>query len=126
MLPFSWVVNLWQLRIQPLSDPAAEQAAVPAAEVTAVAVAAVAVDQVRRTIGAVSQYTPWQSNCLAQALAASRMLRRRHLPHTLTLGVTQDAGQGLQAHAWLACGEQIVTGGANRHQFTAVALFTEK
>jgi hypothetical protein len=42
-----------------------------------------------------SRYTPWESTCLAQAIAAKRMLQRLQIPSTLYLGVARnDAGGG--------------------------------
>lgn len=51
-----------------------------------------------RAVQAASVYTPWRSNCLAQALAAHYMLRRRRLPCTLYIGVAKRPGQSLTAH----------------------------
>ena len=56
----------------------------------------------------------WPAKCLAQALAGSCLLRRAGLTPTLTLGVALDGR--FDAHAWLECGGEIVTGGdADRH-----------
>jgi len=38
------------------------------------------------------------------------MLRRRGLSSTLVLGVAKDR-EKMEAHAWLVCGDQILTGG---------------
>lgn len=53
---------------------------------------------------------PWRSNCLVQALAARRWLKRVGIVSDLCLGVRKN-GQGFQAHAWLKVGDRIVTGG---------------
>ena len=111
-LPFRWIVVLWGLHHQPLTAP------LPTAWPTFSARQAVA--QIRGAIQAVNRYTPWSSNCLAQALAANRMLHRRRLPSTLYLGVAKPADRPFAAHAWLRCGAQFVTGEAGRQQFTPV------
>jgi len=54
---------------------------------------------------------PWCRNCLAQAIAAKRYLNRQGIASTLYLGVTTEPGANeLDAHAWLECGNQILTG----------------
>jgi hypothetical protein len=73
-----------------------------------------------------ARYTPWESKCLAQAIAAKMMLKRCHVPSTLYLGMSRDAPAGLSAHAWLRCGERILTGGPVHNQFTVIAHFAEK
>lgn len=77
--------------------------------------------RVGSAIDAVSGYTPWHSNCLAQALAAKIMLRRRGIPSTLYLGLRKDQ-TSLDAHAWLRAGATIVTGGDIR-PYTTIACF---
>ena len=69
--------------------------------------------------------TPWNSNCLAQAIAAKRMLRRRRIACTLYLGLAKDAKDELAAHAWLRCGNRILTGGrSSQWQYTVVSTFS--
>jgi len=73
-----------------------------------------------------SRYTPWNSNCLAQAIAAKRLLRRQQVTSTLYLGVARKKEtDGIDAHAWLRCGEFYVTGGQGHLHFTVVSYFTE-
>lgn len=71
----------------------------------------------------VARHTPWQSKCLAQAMAGTFMLRRRRIPRTLYLGLAKDEGGTLSAHAWLGCGDTILTGGLGHEAFTVVATF---
>jgi len=82
-----------------------------------------------RRVGMVLHYaarvTPWRSKCLEQAIAGNLMLRRRGLPSTLHLGVAKK-GMTLEAHAWLRCGDQIVTGGRETPRFAVVACFGEE
>lgn len=70
--------------------------------------------------------TPWESVCLPQAVAGQWMLKRRGIGATLYLGVTKadDRPENLAAHAWLRCGDQIVTGAAGHRLFTVVASFS--
>jgi hypothetical protein len=71
------------------------------------------------------RYTPWESKCLAQAITAKMMLKRRSIPSTLYLGLAIDAKDGLDAHAWVRCGNRILTGGPIHGQFTIIAHFAE-
>jgi hypothetical protein len=52
------------------------------------------------------------------------MLDRRCIPSTLYLGVARDEKQNLIAHAWLQCGDVIITGKAEKDRFTTVSMFT--
>ncbi len=76
-------------------------------------------------VRAAASYTPWESTCLMQALAATALLRRHRIDGTLYLGVARanDTPEGLNAHAWLRCGELVVTGAAERARYTPVASF---
>lgn len=64
---------------------------------------------------------PWPARCLARALAAHAMLRRRGIRGTLYLGLRCGASGELDAHAWLRVGGQYVTGQADRAGFTPMA-----
>ena len=77
-------------------------------------------------ITVVGRRTPWESDCLAQALAGKMMLRRRGYQSTLYLGVTRNGDEGLDAHAWLRSGDLILTGVHGKERFTVVSTFAEK
>jgi hypothetical protein len=79
--------------------------------------------RVRWAVGTLARYTPWDSNCLAQALAARRMLERRRIASTLHLGVRKDDRGQLQAHAWLRWRDQLITGGHGHKDYAEVASF---
>lgn len=86
-------------------------------------------EPVRRISWAVtttSRHAPWQSTCLAQAIAAKMMLQHRGICSTLYLGVVKDGAEGLMAHAWLRSGATILTGEAGWERFTVVSTFAEK
>lgn len=81
--------------------------------------------RIGRAVETISRYTPWESKCLVQAVVGKIMLRRLGLANTLYLGVRGDGGNGLQAHAWLRCGDVILTGGSGRKEFTVVSKFAD-
>lgn len=72
----------------------------------------------------VSKYTPWKSECLVQALAAQRMLKKRNVNSTIHLGVGKDMHSNILAHAWLKCGGITVTGESKEGFFKEVAKFS--
>jgi hypothetical protein len=113
MLPFRRVVALCRLTQGETPKSLAPELVVRAA-------------RVGWAVRAASVRSPWQSTCLAQALAATLMLRRRGVPGTLYLGVARrhQSGSGrLEAHAWLRCGETILTGVGDHDRFTAISSF---
>jgi hypothetical protein len=59
---------------------------------------------------------PWDSRCLAQALAATWMLRRRGLESTVTFGAN-GGSHDFVAHAWLRFGSCLLTGGLGHERF---------
>ena len=73
----------------------------------------------------VSRYTPWESKCLVQAIIAKIILRQLGIANTLYLGVSKDKQNGLVAHAWLRCGEIVITGGQSQERFTIVSKFAD-
>ena len=86
--------------------------------------------QLARMIGGAvrssANYTPWESVCLPQAVAAKWMLKRHGIPGTLYLGVMKDEtkAEKLTAHAWVRCGHVILTGAKGHRQYTVVSTFS--
>lgn len=97
----------------------------PGAEtpITAAAEEILAAQEVGWAVGALARRVPWDGRCLAQALAAAWMLRRRGLEGTVSFGASQGEFAGLDAHAWLRFGPCVVTGGASYEQFKIIATF---
>lgn len=56
---------------------------------------------------------PWRSDCLVQAMAANRVLRRRGLQPMFYLGVRKETPTELLAHCWLDCCGLPVVGETN-------------
>ena len=69
------------------------------------------VERVRRAIARVSHRLPWRSDCLVQAVAARRWLRRFGLETSLRIGAPGKMSEPFEAHAWLIYGNEAVTGG---------------
>jgi hypothetical protein len=112
-LPFRWIVRL--LGMAPGEGPVI----VDAAQVARA-------KRIGWAVRAAAPRTPWRSACLAQALAGSTLLRLRRIPGTLYLGVAREAegDGGWAAHAWLRCGDAILTGGGGPERYRVVAVFS--
>lgn len=110
LLPFRWVAPRLGRKMAESSQGAG-------------AVPAVTLDRVSWAVAAASRNLPWECKCLAQAMAAKAMLQCRGVASTLYLGVAKEAPAGLQAHAWLRCGERILTGRQAMAGFTVIASF---
>ncbi len=74
-------------------------------------------------VTALGPRVPWDGRCLAQALAACAMLRRRGVEGTVSFGVREGESAGFTAHAWLRVGSHIVTGGAGHEGYKAFSTF---
>jgi transglutaminase-like putative cysteine protease len=69
---------------------------------------------------------PWDGRCLAQALAATSMLRRRGLEGTVSFGVCEGESATFDAHAWLRVGSLILTGGPGHERFKTFTTFARR
>ena len=78
------------------------------------------------SVGAVARRVPWDSRCLAQALAAMAMLRRRGLEGTVNFGAGRKDSADFDAHAWLRLGAFMVTGGPEHEQFKPLTTFARR
>lgn len=83
-------------------------------------------DLVGSAVRSAAGNTPWESVCLPQAVAGQWMLRRRRIVATVYFGVAKDAAktETLAAHAWLRCGDAVITGAAGHRQYTVVSMFS--
>jgi hypothetical protein len=77
-----------------------------------------------RAVQLAARYTPWESNCLPQAVTARMLLGLYGIPCSVFFGVARDSGgPSMSAHAWVAAGRIPVAGGASFDRFTVVACF---
>lgn len=81
--------------------------------------------RIGRVIETMSHYTPWESKCLVQAIVGKIMLRQRGIKNTLYLGLGRDGKKNLIAHAWVRCGEMIITGGRSLELYAIVGKFAD-
>ncbi len=79
---------------------------------------------VEKTMRRIVRYLPWRPKCLSRAITAKILLNRRGIPSTIYLGVAKDSNIKMVAHAWLRCGNIIVSGKEEMQKFTPVVFFT--
>lgn len=78
---------------------------------------------VKRAIERSARRTPWRSNCLAQSLAATWMMRRRGHHVTTYMGVRRDKSK-IIAHSWTMAGETFMTGKREYESYTVTKVFS--
>ena len=66
-----------------------------------------------RSIKLVAHYTPWDSNCLTQAMVAKFWCQYFKIPYFLFIGFAKgsDKPLGEEGHAWVMAGPVAITGG---------------
>lgn len=70
------------------------------------------------------RFLPMKIKCFSRAITAKRILEKQSIPSTIYFGVAKDGNSKLIAHAWLRCGNIIVTGKEEMGRFTPVMFFT--
>jgi len=103
-----------------LGTPGAESPATAAPEEIRTA------EEVGWAVAVLARRVPWDGRCLAQALAATGMLRRRGLEGTVSFGARRGESAGFDAHAWLRLGSCVVTGGPGHQGFKTFTTFARK
>lgn len=78
---------------------------------------------VGRAIAIAAHYTPCDSQCLVQAIAARALLGMCRIPCVLFLGVGKSDTDQLLAHAWVCSGPVVVTGGRDTGAYAIVGTF---
>ena len=80
--------------------------------------------KIGRAVQLAARYTPWNSNCFPQAVAARVLLGLYHIPYALYFGLMREPSSGeFKAHAWIAAGRVRITGGTSFDQYTVVGCF---
>ena len=80
--------------------------------------------EIREIVLLVCKYTPWESKCLIRAMLVQHFLKHKKIATTIYLGVNKDDLNNMKAHAWIRCGEMIVTGQYEKDHFIQVAYFS--
>ena len=77
-------------------------------------------ERVGIAVSAAAANVPWRSDCFPQTIAARSLLKGYGLASTVHLGVERVGDDDLAGHAWLTCGNTVVTGGADLDRYTEV------
>jgi hypothetical protein len=96
------------LRLRRLVDRCAALGSATNGTVSDTVLRRAAVNSVEWAIGAVA--ARMRASCLARALAAAAMLRRRGVRCDLRLGVRPATSAAIEAHAWVECDDGLVVG----------------
>lgn len=83
-------------------------------------------ETISKAIRRAANHTPWESACLTKALTIQRMLRKRAIPGIFYLGVAKKEKNKtqLKAHAWVKCGNNILTGKTGHRDFNVISIFS--
>jgi hypothetical protein len=103
-----------------LGTPGAESSATATADEIRTA------QEVGWAVSVLARRVPWDGRCLAQALAATGILRRRGLEGTVSFGSSRGESAGFDAHAWLRLGPCVVTGGPGHQRFKTFTTFARR
>ena len=63
---------------------------------------------------------PTGKNCLVRAIAGREMLAYRGISSQIRLGVAKNSPDILSGHAWLECGDKIITGEGEHRSYLAM------
>ena len=75
-------------------------------------------------VAAAGNNVPWRSDCFPKTIAARKLLRKHGYESTIHIGVERTGDSELAGHAWLTCGEVVVTGGTDLDRYTELHTLT--
>jgi hypothetical protein len=73
-------------------------------------------ERIARDVARVARVVP-RATCLVQALAGEWLIVRAGIPVALQFGVVLGE-RGLEAHAWLECGDRVILGAEEAARFS--------
>lgn len=73
-----------------------------------------------------SNYTPWQSQCLVQAIMAKTLFSFYNIDYVIHLGAktTNEPKEPIKAHAWTIVGCNVVTGKAGHKTYGILSTYS--
>lgn len=74
-------------------------------------------ERIGYAVGAAAGNVPWRSDCFPQSIAGWMLLKHHGYNSTIHLGVQRLGDGELEGHAWLTCGDVVVTGGEGLDRF---------
>ncbi|QFU74593.1 lasso peptide biosynthesis B2 protein [Halioglobus maricola] len=84
--------------------------------------------RIGRMVARAAAHTPWPSLCLVQVLTTQRLMASRKLPGQFTFGAMLCGDRSapdrkLAAHAWLRCGDLVVSGAGGHENYAPTWAF---
>ena len=76
--------------------------------------------RVGRAVAVTANHVPWRSDCFPQTIAGRSLLKRYGIASTIHFGVERIGEEDLAGHAWLTCGEIVVTGDTDLDRYTEI------
>ena len=76
--------------------------------------------RIGRAVAVAANHVPWRSDCFPQTIAGRSILKRYGIASTIHFGVERIGEKDLAGHAWLTCGETVVTGDIDLERYTEV------
>ena len=121
-LLLSAVGRLLVARIQLAATPFARLAETPitGSGVTSSEIDAELLARIGFAVRAAANNVPWRSDCFPQAIAARALLREYGYASTIHIGVEKVGEGGIAGHAWLTCGNTVVTGDEGLDRYSEV------
>jgi hypothetical protein len=63
---------------------------------------------------------PWRADCFPQSIAGRMLLKHHGCSSTIHLGVDRVGKSDLIGHAWLTCGDTVITGGEDLDRYAEI------
>ena len=81
---------------------------------------------IRRFVSLAAKYTPWNSNCLTQAMVAKFWCGLFKIPYVFYIGFAKSPTDvsGYKGHAWVTAGPILLTGGNGFLEYKVVSTYT--
>ena len=80
--------------------------------------------RIGRAVATAANHVPWRSDCFPQTIAGRSLLKRYGIASTIHFGVERIGEKDLAGHAWLSCGETVVTGNTDLDRYTEIHRFS--
>jgi hypothetical protein len=74
--------------------------------------------RIGNAVRAAANNVPWRSDCFPQSIAGWMLLKHYGFKSTIRIGVEKKGKDELAGHAWLTCGDTVITGGDDLARYT--------
>jgi len=116
-MPFPKLARHWGPFVPPADARAGEGLVAASEDRTALA------KKVSDAVQRAARNVPFGAVCLPQAMAARRMLKRRHIASVMHFGAAKGTEKPIDTHAWLDAAGVKVTGYPVANSFTEIGCF---